>query len=271
MSFLINNCRRSIIQIDYLKGVRMLNCYCPQCKTTTEFQINERLGVKAAASVVGGLTKVAGFVADQVTYEEDKRKDFRPIADAKLASNKAKTDKYAETSARWTESLAGGTKAAHCLSCKNVIEFPQARDFDEYRMFTHLSNAHKNRIPMAVIGFLLGAGVAALFGKFGSNATYSLLCIGMAVAGYFSPRFLSPVWNNYLRIAFGSMSLIWGLSFGLVAVSVMTAPMGSVALGISLVAYCAGAGWLVYKKVRSKLNEQQELFCIKSDNHQNAA
>lgn len=249
----------------------MQSCYCPSCKDVRGYQINERLGVKAAASLVGGVSKAAGLIADQVQYEEDKGKHWRPIADNKLAHNEMKTQQYANTASRLTEMAAGGTHEARCQTCKNVIEFPDAQNFEQYKIYTHVAHAHKNRWPLAILGFFLGAGVAALFGKVGANATYSLLCIGMGVAGFVSPKFISPVWNSYLSIAFSSMRLIWGLAFGFVVVTMIGAAMGKVVLGISMVAYAAFAGWVVYNQVKTKIQEQKELFATEIPDHKNVA
>lgn len=77
-----------------------------------------------------------------------------------------------------TKQLAGGTQEARCNTCKNVITFPDAQNFEEFKTFTKMAHAHQNRIRMTLLGFFIGAAL-------GNAGVIIIMLAYLAGAGYY--------------------------------------------------------------------------------------
>lgn len=238
----------------------MDQCYCPQCKSIEGFHTHEKQSVKIAAGVMGATTKFTGMIADQVQYENDKS-NGRPItAELRLMQNKHQTNQMAQASSNFAELMAGGRFELRCNTCSNVIEYPQAQSFQDYRAMAQVGFAHKNRWYMTAVGCLVGAGIAMATKTFGSNGTYAFLFIGGGVAGHYSPRFLSPKVNSILNIVFSSAKLFYAFCFFGMLTAGISAMFGKTVMTITVLAYTGLGLFGIYSVLKDQIEKRKEIF-----------
>ena len=238
----------------------MDQCYCPQCKSVEGFHTHEKQSVKIAAGVMGATTKLTGMIADQVQYENDKSNGKHYTAEIRLMQNKHQTNQMAQASSNFAEAMAGGRFELRCNTCSNVIEYPEAQSFSDYKALAQAGFAHKNRWFIAAVGAICGAGIASIFGKFGANGTYSMLFIAGGIGGFISPRFISPKVNSILNIVFSSAKLFYAFCFFGMIAGFVGAMFGKIGMTVTVLAYTGLGLYGIYAVLKNEIEKRKEIF-----------